>query len=720
MTLSPTREWWTAEQIAEAKLPDLPETKRGVALLAKRQDWQRQASKVRRRQGKGGGWEYHWTLFPSLAQQKLIVHAAPAAIARDTRPAKTAAASSPERDEVWAWFDGLPTSVKDKARKRLATIQKVEALVAGGSTWYLAAIDAARMDGVSERSIWNWIDMTRAVRADDRLAYLAPRHRATKRASRRSVIDPRFGDLIRADYLRLERPSLTSVYDRAVRIAQAEGLATVPIQTVRRWLDRTVSKTMLVLARQGYEALMRLYPSQERDKTSLHALEAVNADFHRFDVFVRFPAGPGGQKEEIIRAQLVAFQDIYSGKILSWRLDRSPNSHAVQLAIGDMIERWGIPDHVLVDNGREFAAKLITGGVPTRFRFKVKVEDISGLLTTLGCKIHWATPYHGQAKPIERAWRDLCDRVAKHPAFAGAYTGNNPGAKPENYGDRAIPLEDFVSVLSEEIALHNARADRRSEIAFGRSFDDVFAESYGTATIRKATAAQRRLWLLGAEGIRTHGTSGQVQFMGNRYWADWMTEIAGERVVARFDRAALWDGLHIYSMDDEYLGLAPCLVKAGFFSIDDARSHARARKDWRKAQKAELTAYKRLTADDVATALAALPSVADPDMPEAAVIRPVFDAAKPRGPAPMREDEIAMQAEIIGGFTERRINRASESERDAGKATFIRARDLERSAAAGAALTPDQQRWLAGYKNSPEYLSWAGMVEEFGESCLAG
>ncbi|NJS39827.1 MAG: hypothetical protein HC783_13330 [Rhodobacteraceae bacterium] len=30
MTLTPAQEWWTAEQIAESGLPDLPATKRGV------------------------------------------------------------------------------------------------------------------------------------------------------------------------------------------------------------------------------------------------------------------------------------------------------------------------------------------------------------------------------------------------------------------------------------------------------------------------------------------------------------------------------------------------------------------------------------------------------------------------------------------------------------------------------------------------------------------
>lgn len=50
-------------------------------------------------------------------------------------------------------------------------------------------------------------------------------------------------------------------------------------------------------------------------------------------------------------------------------------STAVMLAAGELIETWGIPQHILLDNGREFAAKAITGGSATRFRLKVR-EDV--------------------------------------------------------------------------------------------------------------------------------------------------------------------------------------------------------------------------------------------------------------------------------------------------------------------------------------------------------
>lgn len=220
-----------------------------------------------------------------------------------------------------------------------------------------------------------------------------------------------------------------------------------------------------------------------------------------------------------MRPQIAAFQDLYSNKMLAYRVDLDPNKVAVMQAWGELVETYGIPRHCLFDNGMEFANKWLTGGTPTRFRFKVRPDDGLGVLPQMGVQIHWATPAHGQAKPIERGFRDFADRVAKHPAFAGAYVGNNPLAKPENYASRAIPLADFLAVLDQEVAKHNARPGRLTANAKGRSFDETFAESYAAAPIRKATPEQHRLWLMGQEKRKLHRTHGVLTLFKNGYTA---------------------------------------------------------------------------------------------------------------------------------------------------------------------------------------------------------
>ena len=707
MTTRPDRDWWTAAEIAAAGLPDMPATKRGVTKLAQRLGWAAQAGKSRRRAGRGGGREYHWSLFPVRAQSWLLAQADQAKAPRDARPT---------REDAWAAYEALPAKPKAEAEARLASIQKVEALERGGMTRDQAVRDVARLDGVACRTLWNWLGMIDGVRADDRLPYLAPRHRLAQRRGRARGVDREFGALIKSDYLRPEQPSMSAVYDRCVRLARARGIEVAPLHTVRRWFRREVSEPTVVLKRKGLDALKAMYPAQVRDRSQMHAMEGVNGDYHRFDVFVRFPASDG-VPEEVARPQMVAFQDLFSGRLLSWRVDKTPNSHTVQLCIGDMIERWGIPEHVLLDNGREFAAKLITGGTQTRYRFKVKEDDVPGLLTSLGCDVHWATPYSGQSKPIERPFRDLADRVSKHPAFAGAYTGNSPDAKPENYGNAAVPLERFLDVLAEEIELHNMRPDRRSEVAWGRSFAEVFDESYARAPIRKATEEQRRLWLMGAEGLRPAMRDGAITFMRNVYWADWLIAHRGEKVVARFDRAALWDGLHVYALSGEYLGHAECREKVGFFDVEQGRTHEKSRRAWMRAEREAAAAHKVYTAAELGEGLAALDTHTPAPEAEAKVVRlPDARPARPERPAPV--DEASHDA-FVADFEARRRDRQSGREDDSDpRVRFSRALDLERRAAAGDALTRDQRRWLASYQGSSEYRTWTRMVESHGEDVL--
>ncbi len=694
----PDREWWTAQEIADASLPDMPASKRGVQKHIDRMNWQAHVAFARRRKGRGGGWEFNWKLFPSRAQQKLLA----AATSREDAPKM-------ERAEAWEWFDALPDSVKSKARARLAAVQDVEALEIGGMARDLACAQVARKEGVSTRTIWNWLGLVEGVRADDRLPYLAPRHKVAQRKLRMAECDDAFMDVLKADFLRLEAPAFTACYRRAVRIAKEQGWQTLTQKTARRRLDRDVSALTQLYCRKGIEAVKRLYPAQTRDRTALHAMEAVNADYHRFDVFVRWPGG------EVVRPQMVAFQDVYSGRILSWRVDQTPNKVGVQLALGDMIERFGIPDHVLLDNGREFANKFLTGGVPTRFRFKVKDDDIPGILPTLGCEVHWATPYSGQSKPIERAFRDLCEDVAKDPRFAGAYTGNRPDAKPENYGSVAIPLERFLEVLAEGIQEHNARAGRRGQTTMGRSILETFEASYAVAPIRKATEEQRRLWLMGADGLRADSRSGLLRFHGNEFWSDWMHEIAGEKIVARFDPADFRTGLHVYALDGRYLGHAEMKVAGGFFDLEEARNHAAARRKFVKAEAAAADAARKLRVTELGDYLdAASAPGTEASAPENKVVRPAaFRKSKPAAPAAAsREDQAAREA-FVASFAERK-EQAKPREEDK-RARYRRAKEIAARMQAGEPVARQDERWLIGYRNTPEYRSMERLEQTLGK-----
>ena len=698
MTDRPQQDWWSAAELAEAGLPDMPGSKRKVNEMAAREGWKARPGKVRRRKGVGGGMEYHWSLLPTRARLALIERR------EDTPEPKIS------RDEAWAEYESATATARRKAGERLAVLAEVEEIEAAGMVRSLAVTTVATRSGASEKSIWNWFARVEGIAHADRLAYLVDRRSLRKKAV---PVAPsaEFCEIVKSDFLRLSGPSLTSCYDRAVRIAEKDGLPVPPIHQVRNWIKATISEPVLIYHRKGVEALRRFYPHQTRDKSAMVPLECVQGDYHKFDVFVRWPG-----EALPVRVQMVVFSDVYSGKILAWRFDVSANSHTVQLAIGDLVERYGVPQHALLDNGREFAAKAITGGTPTRFRFKIVDEDIPGLLPLLGVKVIWATPYSGQSKPIERAFRDLCDRVAKHPAFEGAYTGNRPDAKPENYGSRAIPLEDFRAVVAEEIEAHNARPARRSEVAFGRSFNDVFNEAYSRAAISQATEEQRRLWLLRVEGLRADSKNGELKLHESRYWAEWMYRIAGQKIAARFDADNLHAGLHVYDLAGGYLGHAPCMEAAPFLSVEDARTHNRKRKAFIRATKELAEAERQLDHHEIAARLRAAGKPVGEDLPKADVVRLV--PAHPKAPKPARRRETTDEREATARL-EAQITRLSERRaapvEDDPRTRFDRALTLEAMLAEGQPMTAEQGSWLAEYQQSAEYRGFARLRRAFGQ-----
>ena len=460
-------------------------------------------------------------------------------------------------------------------------------------------------------TLYRWREAVYGLDRGDWLPTLAPRH-----AGRQVSIEcpAEAWEALKVDYLRLERPNFSDCCARLGKLAAAQGWTLPSATTLQRRMD-AIPVELRVLARDGVEALKRMYPAQERDRSHLHAVEAVNADGHKWDVFVKWPDGTVG------RPMMCAIQDLYSGMILAWRVDRSANKEAVRLAIGDMVERYGIPSHCYLDNGRDFASKWITGKTPNRYRFTVKDEEPSGILPLLGVTVHWTTPYSGQSKPIERAFRDMAQNLAKHPRFAGAWCGNKPDAKPENYASKAVPLDVFIATIAEGIVEHNARPGRDTKVCGKRlSFADAFAASYAQAPIRKATVEQQRLWLLAAEQISVGRRDGAIEMSGNRFWADFLVGYRGQKVTVRFDPQALQEPLHVYRADGGYLGAAECVAAVGFDNVDAARLHSRARKGWMRAQAEMLAAERTMSIEQLA---ALLPEPATPaPLPEAKVVRP--------------------------------------------------------------------------------------------------
>ena len=556
-------QYYTAAEIAQAE----GVTERSINNLAKKQGWRGQGNKARKRPGRGGGWEYHVSLLPDMARARLTI-----GIGAEEVKAQSSAA--------WIEYERLSTARKKACEERLKVVDAVADLVRSGMKETSSVAYVSKQTGKSERSIRSWRKKVAHVDRADWLPALADNYKPTAQFD---DVHPEAWTALKSDYLRPEKPSFSSCARRVKQAAKDNGWGQIPSeQSLRRRFFAEIPQAVITMARKGKDAAKGLYPAQRRDRSGLHAMQAVNMDGHKFDVFIKVKGF-----KNAVRIILVALQDLYSDKIVAWRLDISENKDAVRLCIGDMVERHGIPEKILLDNGRAFASKEITGQIKTRYRFKVKDEDPEGLLKSLGIEVIWATPYAGQSKPIERSFKDLCDSIAKHPFCAGAYTGNKPEAKPENYNSRAIPFEDFSNFVDMMIAEHNARPGRQGGNANGRSFDQTFTDSLAepTTLIKWPTKAQRALWLMAQDSVRTKKGSGEIHLFQNRYWHPALNEFAGKKVTVRFDPDNLAQPLHVYDPNGKLICMADCVNDTGFFDRQAARDHNRMRKRHIKATK---------------------------------------------------------------------------------------------------------------------------------------
>jgi transposase InsO family protein len=610
------KSWFTAAELADLGLPGLSRAKRKINERAAAERWALKVDEAglplaRPRAGRGGGLEYNIALLPPAARLALA-KSEMSGVATVTADAPLTPAS------LWPWYEGQSAKVKAEAQRRMAVVSAVERYVDAGLTRSAAVACAGGEHKVSPSTLWTWLQLVAGCSAMDWLPHLAPRRVG---GGAEAAIDAEAWTFLISLYLRPEKPTFSSCYYRMAReFAAPRGLAVPNERTLRRKLERDVDPRIVISRRSGADALRATIPHQQRTVAQLHALELVNIDGHKWDVFVRFPDG------KIRRPIMIGIQDVFSRKLLAWRMGETEDAVLTRLAFADLFRDYGIPKACLLDNGRAFASKWITGGADTRFRFKIRAEEPLGVLTQLGIATHWALPYRGSSKPIERCWKDFCDAIAKHPAFAGAYTGNNPMAKPENYGDKAVDWDVFAKVVSAGIAAHNAKPKRRTEMCRGiHSFDEVFAASYAAAPIGKATDEHLRLALLTADDRSTDRRSGMIELAGNRYWTQELAQIAGSKVTVRFDPDDLTKPIHVYSRDGRFLVTAPVIEQTGFLDMGAAKQRARDEANLKKATKAMIAAEQLLDANALA---ALLPDHCDEvEIPEPRIVRPV----RPRG-----------------------------------------------------------------------------------------
>lgn len=531
-----------------------------------------------------------------------------------------------QRKALWERWSNASESQRKTVNEWLPVIQAADELINNGVSARTAFQTVADRFGKSAGYLRNKYYRLQAYARTDWPAALVDCRGGSKREARKVEFDDDAWQFLLADYLRPERPAFSKCFERLELAARENGWCIPSCSTAFRRIQK-LDRAMVVASREGEHALMHLIPAQQRTVAHLNAMQWINGDGYQHNVFVRWFNG------EVLRPKTWFWQDVKTRKIIGWRCDVSENTDSIRLSFMDVIKKYGIPEdfHITIDNTRAAANKWLTGGVKNRYRFKVREDDPTGLFPLIGATIHWTSVVAGkgwgQAKPVERAFGvgGLEEYIDKHPSLAGAYTGPNPQAKPDNYGERAVDAELFLQTIAEGVAMFNARTGRKTEMCEGQfSFDQVFEREYAKTIVRKPTEEQIRLFLLPAEAVTVSRkgefsltVGGSLKGAKNVYHNIALMNAGVKKVVVRFDPQNLHGKVYCYTLDGRFICEAECLAPVAFNDSKAGREYSRHQKQLKAATKAAIKAQKQMDALEVAELL---PQIAEPEAPESRVV----------------------------------------------------------------------------------------------------
>ena len=231
-------------------------------------------------------------------------------------------------------------------------------------------------------------------------------------------------------------PSMELAYARFMELANRRGWTMIPSsKTVVRYIKYLMSdprnEHAHYLAAEGARAYRnKMLQKGKRDTASLYVMEFVQGDEHTFDLWVKVRDANG--RERAIRPKLVAWVDTRTRCIMGDVVCETPNAAIIKQSIAKMIYSTpgGVPEHLHMDNGRDYTARKNTGQDRDERQMLVASFDseVQGFYRQVGIEA-WSRslPYRPWGKgQIERFFRTVCEGFSK--LFA-SYTGTLTGSK---------------------------------------------------------------------------------------------------------------------------------------------------------------------------------------------------------------------------------------------------------------------------------------------------
>lgn len=464
-----------------------------------------------------------------------------------------------------------------------------------------------------------------ALKADD-LAGLIDNRGSWKRGT--SSIPDVAWECFLSFYLDEAQYPITACYEYTEMWLKAEAPQYLPLpdySSFYRKIQTSIPKPLEVMGREGMKAFRdRCAPYIRRTYEDMVSNEWWIADNHTFDVQTK------GEKGNLHRLYLTAFFDARSGIFTGCYVTDAPSSQATLIALRKGIMKYGIPQNIYVDNGREFLT-FDVGGLGHRQKKSTKDKFAPPpVFERLGIKMTNAIVRNAKAKIIERRFRDVKDRLSR---LFPTYTGGNVVERPERLKQVIknadnIPTDyEFTQAVEDILTYYMNEKPYSGAVSSdnGKTRMQVYRENLHEKRIAsefdlnlmlmRSTRSQK----VGRRGVHLTVAGEKIDY----YNDDLILNHFGESVYCRYDPEDISE-VRIYDLDDNYIMTAPTdneAVLAYGASKDAVAQALRKVKSLEKLTKQELKA-SQITAFGKETALNLVLATAEENKSKAEEINP--------------------------------------------------------------------------------------------------
>lgn len=724
------RLWFTTQEIADlastGSLSGLPATKMGISKLAARECWQSYQSLSRPRAGRegGGGYEYHIDLLPLPARLTYVAKSfridpadliAPltddgtvSAKAREARDARIVAV---RLADAFRRSTGLGARAADDYFCRLFNACSIEV-----PDWLRENVST-----LSVRTLARWRGATREDTA--RLAY----DPATARKGT-GLLDVANGGEVRNFILGLIMLSPKHLTARNIQIQCRAQFGDEIVDQHGEMKPMPPERTFrhFVAALKVEKEVAIVKASNPDDYRNRYAFSGTNAFgwVTEPNQLWQIDASPIDVLCVDGRHSLYMCIDLATRRIVI-TTSKTPRASAVGLMTRKAILKWGVSKIIKTDNGSDFVAK-----------------DTDRLFRSLGIDVQRSQKYTPQEKGhVERVIGTFQRAVGPlMPGFIGHNVADRKAIESRRSFAQRLGCDDADAFAVELTAVQlQGYIDRWIDADYHHHEHGGLGGRTPNQVADAATTPIRRVddhaldVLLMSVAVRVMTRRG-FKIDGHFYRCPEV--MVRTRCVLRMDPLDAGRARAFTEDGDIYLGEALCYELAGVDPIEAVKAdRAKREQKLRDAIDPARRAVKHLTGTalmdnhlavlerDAAAREAERSNVIRLPRREEAHTTPQIaaaaEAAKPMPVAAQNARAAEIHRQLLQDMNSpalRPVRAAPANPVDEAKGRFRRALQLEQLMANGAVLDEHDSRWLAGYRDGPEYSAMSLMREGFGEA----